>query len=438
METESSIKDPMQQVIPIVQNEANKKVDINDLHPEEGSDAVNEDTVIPEPLPLQENSATAVITIPQANAANNGGMFPNDELWLERVDGQTLVMELTETFGKFSILPTGSPLTAALWSILTYSYDIWQTLPILAIVSPEKRCGKTKFLTTLKNLCNQPLSASNISTGALYRAIESYAPTLLLDEVDTFLQGKRDLHGIINSGHTKETAYVIRCEGKDHTPVRFSTWCPKAIAMIGLPPGTIKDRSILVNLRRKLPEEVTETHGEEHVEEFRRLKSMIIRFVEDNAEALKSARPARLNTLNDRQADNWHPLLAIAQVAGCEVEAREAALLSVGEDREDPSDKIELLLDIREIFKASRLERISTSELIRKLVVLDDRPWVEWKQGKPLTPTTMARLLNPFGISPKTIRFSKDSIAKGYQREDFRDAFARYLPPSVTHVTDQN
>ncbi len=175
-------------------------------------------------------------------------MFPEEEPWHEAVDGPDLVVILEEMFKRFSILPKGSAVTATLWTILTYTFNLWRTLPLLTIVSPEKRCGKTTFLTTLSKLCNRPLPVSNISPAALYRAIEAFRPALLIDEGDSFLKDQDELRGVINSGHTKDAAYVIRCEGDDHKPVRFTTWCPKALAMIGNPPDTIQDRSIMLHL----------------------------------------------------------------------------------------------------------------------------------------------------------------------------------------------
>jgi len=261
----------------------------------------------------------------------------------------------------------------------------------------------------------------------VYRAIEAFKPALVMDEADTYLPDNEPLRGVVNSGHTKAGSFVIRCDGDDNKPVRFSTWCPKAIAMIGTPPDTIQDRSITVSLRRKLPDEKTEPHGDEHTEDFRRLRSMILRWVDDNESALRLASPERLNTLNDRQADNWRPLLAIATVAGCEKEAREAALLTMEAQQDELPAKIQLLQDIRAIFEDSGMDRISSAALVRGLVDLEDRPWVEWKRGKPLTQATLARMLRPFCVHSKQIRTGSEN-GKGYIRADFDDVFTRYTP----------
>jgi len=212
---------------------------------------------------------------------------------------------------------------------------------MLAIVSPEKRCGKTTTLATLTKLCNRPIAASSISAASMFRSIDAWQPSLLIDEADTFLKSNDELRGIINSGHTKDAAYVIRCVGPNHDPMQFSTWCPKVIAMIGMPPGTILDRSVVVPLSRKLPGETVEQLDDSTEEIFNELKATIIRFVRDNTHNLKMAKPKRLQVGNDRHADDWKPLLAIAAVAGKEIlEKTELAaqmLMLNMEDEETPS-----------------------------------------------------------------------------------------------------
>ena len=76
--------------------------------------------------------------------------------------------------------------------------------------------------------------ASNITAAALFRYIEAVRPTLLIDEADAFVKDNEELRGILNSGHTKVAANVIRNVevNGEHKPRRFSTWAPKAIATI--------------------------------------------------------------------------------------------------------------------------------------------------------------------------------------------------------------
>ncbi len=57
---------------------------------------------------------------------------------------------------------------------------------------------------------------------------------------------------------------------------------------------------------------------------------------------------------------------------------------------------------------------------------MEDRPWPEWKTGKPLSKPQLSRLLKPFSIVSKTIRISSGTI-KGYELKQFVEAFSRYL-----------
>jgi putative DNA primase/helicase len=66
---------------------------------------------------------------------------------------------------------------------------------------------------------------------------------------------------------------------------------------------------------------------------------------------------------------------------------------------------------------------------------MEDRPWPEWRHGKPITVRQVARLLKPFGITPGTIR-TQDSTPKGYYLTAFDDAFSRY-PPISSATTPQ-
>ena len=133
----------------------------------------------------------------------------------------------------------------------SYAFSAWFASPFLCITSPTRRCGKTLLLIVLGALVPRRLLVSNVTPAMLFRAIEKFKPTLLIDEADTFIRENDELRGVLNSGHTRTTAIVIRAVGDDHDPRVFSTWCPKAIALIGKLPGTLADRSIEVPMRRR-------------------------------------------------------------------------------------------------------------------------------------------------------------------------------------------
>ena len=106
--------------------------------------------------------------------------------------------------------------------------------------------------------------------------------------------------------------------------------------------------------------------------------------------------------------------------------SRSAALVLSG-GASDNSIGVQLLDDIRTIFRARDSDKLSSDVIVQELVRIEDRPWPEWgKPPKPMSKNQLARVLNPFEITPGTIRDGEDTC-KGYKLEQFNDAFARYL-----------
>lgn len=100
----------------------------------------------------------------------------------------------------------------------------------------------------------------------------------------------------------------------------------------------------------------------------------------------------------------------------------------------DASVGIQLLADLRAMFEEQQTDRLASKEICEALALMEDRPWPEWKVGKPIITRQLAKLLKPFGIVPSTIR-TDHGTPKGYRLEQFKDAFARYLitEPQQSH-----
>ena len=370
----------------------------------------------------------------QINASTNE-IFANIEPWHEYVDGKTLLDELENLINRFMVFPSVHEAKAIVLHIIhTHCLDAASCSPILNISSPEKRCGKSTLLSVLQQLANRPLIASSISSAAVFRSIEKWKPTLILDESDTFLPDNDEIRGVINSGHTRESAYVIRCTGDDHEPNRFSTWCPKIIAGIGHLPETVEDRSIIIQLRRKLGNEKKDKLRNVSKTVFNELLQKCIRFAADNIENLKNINPIIPEILNDRSADNWTPLIAIAQLAGEAwlIAATTAAIHLSDSKQELISMGTELLHDIKNIFDTKRIDRIYTGELLDILYSETEAPWATYNRGKPLSARQLANRLREYKIHSKDMRISPlNKNLKGYSFEDFSEAFSRYIPSST-------
>jgi putative DNA primase/helicase len=228
-------------------------------------------------------------------------------------------------------LPPAAATAVALWILHTHAIESARISPRLAILSPLKRCGKSTLLKLIAALVRSALPTANITSAALFRVVEAHAPTLLVDEADTFLRDREELRGVLNAGHDRETP-VIRCVGDDFEARRFAVFAPVAIAAIGRLPDTIADRSIIVSMRRKTPGEAVERCRRRERAALGDLRRKCERWASDHAAALRDAAPRVPDELDDRAADNWEPLLAIADAAGprWSERVRAAALLLSG------------------------------------------------------------------------------------------------------------
>ncbi len=326
-------------------------------------------------------------------------------------------------------MPGGGDVAVTLWVLASYSIDAFRIFPKLLLSSPEKRCGKTTTLEVIDSLGNRSLIAASVSASSLFRAIDTWQPTLLIDEADTFIHGKDELRGVINSGHTKSAAYVLRSDEVqgEWQPRKFSTWTPMIMAMIKKPPSTIVDRSVVLELQRKAPGQHTQKLPIDIKEHHTSLRRKIKRWADDHFGKLKVARPTVPTLQNERAMDNWTPLLAVADLIGWGEVARSAMVKLSGVEDNERAIETELLSDIREVLDGKN--KIFSKDLVAALVQYEDRPWCEWRAGKPMTQNSLSKLLKPYKVLSKTVRIGNLTF-KGYETKDFEDVFNRYLPNS--------
>lgn len=356
--------------------------------------------------------------------------FPEIMPWHEPVNPEQLLTDISNTIKRFIVCDSETIIAATLWAAMTWFIDVIQVAPLAVITAPEKRCGKSQLLFLLSQIVKRPLAASNISPAALFRSIDAWQPTLLIDEVDTFMRENNELRGLINAGHTRTAAFIYRTTGDDHALTQFNLWSAKALAGIGKLNDTLMDRSIILSLRRKLPMEQTERLRHAETGLFKRLAAKLARFAEDYSNQILAARPQLPNALSDRAQDNWEPLLAIADIAQGDWPqlARKASLKISSDIDSTQSIGVELLSDIQDIIETMKADRISSAELIKRLCEDPEKPWATFNHGRSISPRQIACRLREYGIASTTIRLHT-TTAKGYLFLQFADAFNRYLNP---------
>ena len=389
------------------------------------------------PRTIPVRSLDEWMKVKTAERAVSGIQFPEYEPWPEAVEGSRLIADIEAYFARFAHAPAESILAASLWTIWTHTFDLFDIAPLLVLTSPTRRCGKTTMLKLIGSVAARRLFSSNLTGAVLFRVIEKYRPCLLIDEADNFARFNDDLKGLLNAGHERETAQATRTVGDDHDPRTFSTWAPKAFTAIGSLPDTVEDRSIRIVMLRK-PTDMTKDRARRKALRAAGdpIARQCIRWAKDNALALRAMEEPELDMLaNDRAADNWAPLIMIADLCGVRERAEAAAVVLVSGE-EAGIDEL-LLAHIREVFGEE--DFISTEVLLHALVDRDDGPWAKYwaddlrsEGGVKKASAALNRRLRKFDPNFKAIlkRIGGDRV-RGYERERFADLWKRWLPSTT-------
>jgi Protein of unknown function (DUF3631) len=382
----------------------------------------------------------------------------NVEAASEPVDGGILLRALKEAVQRYVFMSDDQAVAVTLWIVFSWLHEhegATTHSPILYVTSAEKDSGKSTLLGVSNFLARRSLQSVDISGPALFRSIAKWQPTLIVDEADDALTDNPDLRSVINSGWTRGQG-VIRCHPDSHEPELFSTFAPKIVAMKGRNlPDTTRSRSIIITMKPRRagdPKEHAADFNHIDNETFARLRSQLMRWAADNAEALARAAPEIPPGFHNRRRANWVPLLAVAEAGGGEwkkVGWQAALAVEAVADTFDPSVGVELLRAIKGVFDARAKaqqdkDRVASADLINELVADATAPWATYNKGKPVSQRQVAGLLKGYGIKPKTIRLDGGGTAKGYLLEWFTDVFSRFCTPSpadppilsVTSVTE--
>jgi hypothetical protein len=366
------------------------------------------------------------------------------------VDGAQLLDELHKALEYYVVFPSAEAADAAvLWIAATHAQCAWQHATRLHLMSPVKRCGKSRLLDIIGATCWQPIITVNISPAALVRLIGDDPPTLLIDEIDTVFGKKasenhEDLRGILNAGHQRNRPY-IRCVGvgANQRVQAFPSFAMAALAGIGSLPDTIEDRSIIIRMRRRAPgEHVAPFRLNKDIPALSELGKRLDAWVRGNQTMLAEAQPEM--PVEDRAADCWESLVAIGDMAAREwpTRARTAAqVLTAEAERADTGGSMgmRLLADLKDIFTIraengvpvpdayGRLQHhaaLFTDWILSALYAIPEAPWSNY-YGRQLSPRDLATLLGQFDVESREVRIGPEH-RKGYRAADLWDAWTRY------------
>lgn len=378
-------------------------------------------------------------------------------LHYEELDGAEVLDDVHAAYTRYVIFPSAEAADAVtLYTAATHAQTAWEHASRLVVKSPIKRCGKTRLQEVARELVHNPLPTTNISPAALARSIsEDNPPTLILDEADTVWgkkdqrsEGAEDLRGILNAGHSRGWPYV-RWDASSRKRELCPTFAMAIIGGIGDMPDTIEDRAVVLSMRRRAPgEHVTPWRTRRVVPQLRALRDRLHEWVTAQCDVLAEAEPDL--PAEDRAADVWEPLAAIADVAGGDWpgRARKACQALAGEeDSRDGTAGERLLADLQTIFGAASF--LYSATLTAALAKIEEAPWAEWRRTgmgrEPINARGLADLLRSWRIKSRNGREDgTGNVAKGYYAEDLADAWERYSrytatddqSPQASHVAD--
>jgi Protein of unknown function (DUF3631) len=389
---------------------------------------------------------------PSWKEAAEQGIKPTAEATKAQAELAQILDDIHDFLGRFVIYPSKEAHDAhVLWIAHTHVMDAWESTPRIAFLSPEPASGKTRALEVSELVVPNPVEAINVSPAYLFRKVGSKSgpPTVLFDEIDTIFGPKakenEEIRGLLNAGH-RRGAVAGRCvvHGKTVKTEEIPAYCAVALAGLGWLPDTIFSRSVIIRMRRRAPhEKITPFRRRVYTKEGNRLRDQLAAWAAGAVKDMTEARPVMPEGIEDRNADVWEALLAIAEAAGEHWPKRAhvaaVTLVAAAAERE-PSLGIRLLSDLRDIF--GERDQMTTAEILLKLHGLSEAPWNDLK-GKPLSDRGLAFRLREYDVKSRTLNLGGESRAKGYAREgDLHDVWQRYLPPltptshrSVTSVT---
>src|SRR5262249_28689979 len=227
------------------------------------------------------------------------------------VDAAQLFADIEARILRHVVMPKYLAFVVTLWIGQSWIHEHATYSPILAPTSSEKECGKSTLMGVISFIVRRALTTVGVSAAALYRSIDKWQPAFVIDEADDAFVDNPDLRQVINSGWTRGQG-VVRCDPDTHEPTKFSTFCPKAIALKGKRmPDTMLSRTIFIRLERRLGREPI--HHFRHLDDadFAQMRSRLARWAEDNGAALGLVEPPQPEGFINRAASNWQLMFAI-------------------------------------------------------------------------------------------------------------------------------
>ncbi len=197
-----------------------------------------------------------------------------------------------------------------LWIMASWLVDDFQTCPYLCAIAP-KSSGKTQMLNVLNELAYRAVMTISVTAASLFRAIELWHITLLIDEAEFQVKQETEsgqaLYGCLNGGY-KRGSYAIRTEGdnSNRIPTTYEVFGFKAIATTRLFHPTLESRSIVINMAQGMPDKILIDEGRAGV-----IRAKLLFWMFETLGKLPLVFP---KSNNGRLIEMFIPLFTVAQI----------------------------------------------------------------------------------------------------------------------------
>jgi hypothetical protein len=353
------------------------------------------------------------------------------EVWREAVNTKPLLDDILEQMRRYVVIHDDA--AAAMYALTVLFAWVHQEIavysPLLGIQAPDFDAAKTTMTLVHALLTPRPHKIVRPTGPALYRLVDHTHPTLYIDNGDKLLARDRDLADIVNSSWTRGFRVPRTVDGNVY---EFDPFCFKVINGIDLLPHldpATRSRCIVTDLLPKLPDEkVVHFKHAASDERFVTLRRQAQRWADDNTAALASAEPSMPADFNNRLAENYALLFAIADLAGGDWPARaRAAAVKLAHEYDVPSMGRRLLAICYDLF--SRRGPLLTSKQVEAALPSYGDEWENFKgRGRAINKWEVAALLKPFKVYPGVIYPRGGHLTdRGYNVAWFETAFRHFL-----------
>ncbi len=301
----------------------------------------------------------------------------------------------------------GAEDTLALWTVLSYVYSAWDSVPYLRIVGPLGS-GKSRVLDVLQRMVLRPFSSSNVSASVVFRTLHHRGGVLLLDEAERLKSSdpaQMEIQSILLAGN-RRGGRATRNElvNDKYQPCDFQVYGPKAIASIGDVPPTLSSRAIPIAMfRAPAGSESTKFRIDEQPGKWQSVRDDLHVLALEHGPtwlALANRRDVVPAGISNRNSELWQPLLALGAwfeergVDDLLARMQAHALASVTSAKDDQVPEAdEVLLEIL----AERLVAFSpptSGELLTRAKERDECTFGRWG------PRAVTARLRVYGLAP--------------------------------------